>query len=394
MGPTGPRRGLLFLMLEIIGVSVVAFGLLAALIVAFAQRRVLARPAVPSIRFECVSILKPLKGIDPGLEENLRSIFQQSYPNFEIILGAEDATDPALDVADRISKEFPNILCHLVRGCISDLPGWNPKIRNLACLAKHASHDLLLISDSNIRADADYLGDLVARRSAAGGGLIWSLFRGISSPGLGGELESLQLNTTVMGGMCLVSGVLGIPSALGKSMLLSKQDLNLIGGWSFLSQFLAEDHILSEELAKRKVPVTITPHLVDNILGQGTVSRFATRHTRWCRLRIHLVFFGYLAESLLNPVFWSFVSLAVNRSLLSVTIAWVTILLVTFQDQKTEERLGIKRSFFRLMFLELCLGLLKGVLWFVPFFSSSTIWRGNLMTLGPRTFISVRGKSS
>jgi ceramide glucosyltransferase len=377
--------------LEIIGASVVAFGLLAALIVALTQRKVLGRPAVPSIRFECVSILKPLKGIDPDLEENLRSIFRQSYPNFEIILGAEDANDPALEVADRISKEFPGILCHLVRGCISDLPGWNPKVRNLACLAKHASHDLILISDSNIRADANYLGDLVARRVQAAGGLVWSLFRGVSAPGLGGELESLQLNTTVMGGMCAVS-MLGVPSALGKSMLFGKSDLDLIGGWNFLSQFLAEDHIFSEELSRKKIPVTITPHLVDNILGHGTVSRFAARHTRWCRLRIHLKFFGYLFESFLNPVFWSLVSLAANRSLLSLVIAWVTLVLVTSLDAETETRLGIRRHFFRLMFLELCLGVLRGVLWFVPFFSSTTSWRGNPLVLGPRTVISVRSK--
>ena len=171
--------------------ALVALGLLVALIQALAQRALIQAPTPPMPReLPAISILKPLKGVDTDLEENLRSLFRLRYPAFEIILGTEDPDDPALPIAWRVAAEFPRVRSVILSGATPI--GFNPKVNNLASLASGARHSLLLISDSNVRVPDDHLRDLVAHRALAGGGLTWSLFRGVGGQGLGGMLESLE----------------------------------------------------------------------------------------------------------------------------------------------------------------------------------------------------------
>src|SRR6185295_4130881 len=189
----------------------------------------------------------------------------------------EEAGDPALALAQRVAAEFPHVRSVVMSS--SAAIGFNPKVNNLANLALKARHPLLLISDSNIRVPADYLKDLVAHREKAGGGLVWSLFRGVNGRGIGGMLESLQLNVAVMGGVSALMRLLKIPCAVGKSMLLHRDDLEGIGGFRFLGQFLAEDQVCAEELARSGRPVVVTGHLIDNVLGRRSLCAPRTRRS-------------------------------------------------------------------------------------------------------------------
>src|SRR5688500_15471148 len=188
------------IVLASVSAALVALGLLFALLQALAQRGQLQAPRPPApADLPPVAILKPLKEVDADLKENLRSIFRLDYPEMEILLGAEEPDDPALAVARRVAAEFPHVRSIVLCGAAPI--GFNPKVNNLANLLPRASHPLILISDSNIRVPSDYLKDLVAHRARAGGGLVWSLFRGVNGRGIGGMLESLQLNVAVMGGV-------------------------------------------------------------------------------------------------------------------------------------------------------------------------------------------------
>src|SRR5262245_35221529 len=124
---------------------IVALGLFCALLMALAQRGLVRAPAPPPpAQYPPVSILKPLKGADADLKENLRSIFRLDYPVFEVILGTEEANDPALALAQRVAAEFPH-----VRSVVLSSPssiGFNPKVNNLSNLLPKAKHGLLLIS--------------------------------------------------------------------------------------------------------------------------------------------------------------------------------------------------------------------------------------------------------
>lgn len=367
----------------------VALGLLFALLMALAQRGALQAPPPPVPRdLPPVSILKPLKGVDADLKENLRSIFRIDYPDFEVILGTEEPNDPALAVAQRVAAEFPHVPSRVVTGALA--LGYNPKVNNLSNLLLRASQPLVLVSDSNIRVPTDYLRDLVAHRARAGGGLVWSLFRGVNGRGIGGMLESLQLNVAVMGGVSALMRLLKIPCAVGKSMLLHRDELEVIGGLRFLGQFLAEDQICAEELARSGRPVTVTGHLIDNVLGRRTFKDFAGRHLRWARLRRRVNLGGFLGEALLNPTFIALLSLAALRTGDAAIVAGLTLAAMTIVNASTERLLGVRRPGWSYPLLELALSSARGVLWFAAIASGTVIWRGNVLTLGPRSRITLK----
>ena len=379
--------GLAVTIAESILALVVAVGVVCALLQAIAQRALITAPAPPPPgRFPPVSILKPLKGVDAGLEENLRSLYRLDYPEFEVILGTEAADDPALAVAQSVAAEFPGVRSVIVSGAA--IIGFNPKVNNLAHLADHARHHLLLISDSNIRVTADYLRDLVARRAQAGGGLVWSLVRAVHGRGLGGILESLQLNGPIMGGASALSQ-LKIPCAVGKSMLMHRADLKRIGGFRFLGQFLAEDQVCAEEFARRGRPVAVTGHLIDNVLGPRTLRDFAGRHLRWARLRRQVSLAGYLGEFLVNPMFVALLGLMALRSRGAVLVAALALVSMSLINAWTERLLGLRRPAWVYPALELLLSVVRGALWFVPLVSRTVVWRGIALPLTARSRIEL-----
>jgi len=371
---------------------IVALGLFFALLMALSQRGLLqAPPPPPPSEWPPVTILKPLKGADADLKENLRSIFKLDYPNFEVILGTEEATDPALALAQRVAAEFPHVRSVVLSSATAI--GFNPKVNNLSNLVLRARHPLLLISDSNIRVPEDYLKDLVAHRARAGGGLVWSLFRGVHGRGIGGLLESLQLNVAVMGGVSALMRLLNIPCAVGKSMLLHRDELEDIGGFRFLGQFLAEDQVCAEELARRGRPVVVTGHLIDNVLGRRSFRDFAGRHLRWARLRRRVNFPGYVGEALLNPVFVAVASMLVLRTADSALVAALALLAATVINVSTERLLDVQRPTWQYPLLEILLSSVRGVLWFVALVTGTVVWRGNVLALGPRSRIELRSRA-
>ena len=124
-----------------------------------------------------ISVLKPMKGADDELEENLESFCNQLHPRYEILLGIADAADPAVEIACRVAARHPDI----VRVFIGECSGANPKIRLLKMLEAHAKYEALLISDSNVRANEYYLSTIAGELNDPGVGLVTNAIIGNGS---------------------------------------------------------------------------------------------------------------------------------------------------------------------------------------------------------------------
>jgi ceramide glucosyltransferase len=231
----------------------------------------------------------------------------------------------------------------------------------------------------------DMLSDMMAHLVRPGVGLVTSFIRGTRGEGLGGALESLQLNTFVMGAVATVSGVLGRVCAVGKSMLLRRNDLERIGGFERLAGFLAEDQVCGEEIDAIGLDVVVCPRPVDNVLGRLSIRGFAGRHLRWARIRRRIHPLAYSGEILTNPVPPALALLVIDPGVLSVSIAAMTVLLLSVAAFESERALGVRRHAFVYPPLEIIRGLTVGALWPVPFLSSSVAWRGIRYRVGPRT---------
>jgi ceramide glucosyltransferase len=364
----------------------VALGLVLTAVMVAAQRRHSNTPAPPlPERLPAVSILKPLKGADAGLAENLASFFRLDYPCYEVLLGADDPEDPAAEVARRVVAAHPSVPSLVIVD--GRRTGYNPKVNNLANLARQARYTVLWIADSNVRVTPDALHDLVAHLEQPGVGLVSSPFRGTAETGLGGACEALQLNTFVAGGVAAAHELNAGVCVVGKSMLLRSETLAALGGFAHLSRYLAEDQVCGEEVARRRGGVVLARRRLDNVLGPVSVSRFLARHLRWARIRRRMNPAAYVGEILTNPVFIALLGVLLLRDAASLGIFAAAVFGKSMLDAVVERAVGVHRPLAVYPFLTFFKDTLIGCAWIVPFFSTSVTWRGNRLRIGPRTWL-------
>ncbi len=281
--------------------AVLLLGLCTAWIAAgfLATMRVTRKRAPEPNAIEPVSVLRPLCGADSDLEQNLESLFRQSYPSFELVFGAGTENDPGLAVARRIAERFPEVQSSfVVHGLRAEL---NPKVRNLRGMLPHAAHDLILISDSSLRVPRHLLRELVGVYQQEGGGLVMNLFATADDESLGSALESVQGAGFCMAGVALPT-LLGEAAVIGKSTLLSRRALDTLGGFERLSDVLAEDFVLGKLFQHAGLKVTIAPAVLENVTRRLSVREFVARHLRWSMMRWRLEPGAAALEPLARPL--------------------------------------------------------------------------------------------
>lgn len=356
-----------------------------------AQRQHLRTPPPdPVTEMPAVSILKPVKGLDADLEGNLRSVFMQRYPAFEVIIGARSAEDPALEVARKVATAFPSVPSVVVADPREVGP--NPKVANLANLLRHASHEYVLISDSNVRVEPEYVADLMGHLQQPGVELVSSPIRGCGSTSLAGKVDALLLNTFVMGGVAAIHQVFEGVCVVGKSMLLRRSTLRQMGGFEFLAQFLAEDQVCGQEVARRGHRIALSSQPVDNITGSPSLRQVAARYLRWGKIRRRIAPLGFAAEILLNPLAVAVVGAAVlggGISLLFLPTAWVLSVVL---NALAERSLGVRRSLMERAGLTLLADAVAAAVWPLALLARTVNWRGNALRIGPRTRLVPSGE--
>jgi ceramide glucosyltransferase len=244
-----------------------------------------------------VTILKPLKGEDEGLEENLRSFFRLDYPVFQILFCVADKDDPAIAIVNRLLLEFPTQDAALVVGCPAF--GLNPKVESLAAMFRYRKHDVILISDSNVRVRPSYLRETACYLAEPGVGLVSNLFVGVGETQIGGVLENLQLNGFIAGGVA-AAAVCGATCVVGKSMLLPVRVLEAIGGFASVRNLLAEDQAIGVRVRKAGYSIRLSHHVIENVNQSRGFKWFLNRHSRWYKIRRRMAFPAFLAEPLAN----------------------------------------------------------------------------------------------
>src|ERR1019366_7490863 len=154
---------------------------------------------LPDGKFLPVSILKPLKGVDPEIWESFCSHCEQDYPQFQLIFGVSDPADPAIEVVRKLQAKYPNLPIELI--VCDRVLGANIKVSNLVQMLPAARHELLLINDSDIRVPSDYLRKAIAPLRDASVGMVACLYRGAAGPTLGSRLEALGIGTDFVPGV-------------------------------------------------------------------------------------------------------------------------------------------------------------------------------------------------
>ena len=203
----------------------------------------------PSQALPPVSILKPLKGADPEIYECFRSHCLQQYPEYEIIFGVSDANDPAIESVKSLQLEFPDRRIQLVVS--PKILGANVKVSNLAQMLPEARYEHLIVNDSDIRVEPDYLRRVMAPLSDPRVGMVTCLYRGVAARTLGSRLEALGISTDFCAGVLAARQLEnGIRFGLGSTLAFRRGELERIGGFASIVHHLADDYELGKRIAE------------------------------------------------------------------------------------------------------------------------------------------------
>jgi len=310
------RQGLIF---------VICIGLLQGLAGLFAVRAFMRRPARSCPKTPAVTILKPVCGDEPFLEEALASFCQQAYPApVQIVIGAHDAADPALAAARRVKSRFPG--ADIVIQADPARRGVNGKIANLINMMPRAKHDLLVIADSDLHVDPTYLRRVVAELLAPNTGLVTTL------PGaepattrLAARLGTAHLAHTFLPS-ALIAQALGRQDCLGGTMALSRATLNRVGGFAAIADDLADDNVLGRKVLSLGLGVRLA-NTLPSVTVQETSLRALWQHElRWGRTIASVAPISHAGCLVQYPLFWAcaavLVSAAAPWSLVTLALAW------------------------------------------------------------------------
>jgi ceramide glucosyltransferase len=344
-----------------------------ALSVAGAFKYLAVRPPA-EVRALPISLLKPLSGLDEGLEENLRTFFEQDYVEFEILFAVRDAADPAAAVVNRLCAEYPNVRARLL---LAGEPAYaNAKVYSLSQMIQVAAHDLIVMSDSDTRVTPKFLRVVAAEFQDPKVGVATCPYRAVPGRSLWSKLEATGLNTDFMAGILVARMLEGMRFAVGPTIVARRQVIEMIGGFDRLKDYLAEDFVLGKFAADAGQGVILSSYVIEHHIGTSDLRQNLAHRLRWVRSTRRSRPAGYMGQVFTMPLplvlllwltawyWWPVVLLALAIRILSAYVVATRVLrarlnwlLVPMEDM-------VAFGF-----------------WIAGFFGNTIIWRGTAYRL-------------
>jgi ceramide glucosyltransferase len=350
------------------------------------RRKQLRQTPISDSQLPPISILKPLKGIDPDALENFSSHCEQDYPNFQLIFGVSDPADPAIEVVRKLQAKYPRIQIDLI--VCNQLLGANIKVSNLTQMLLAARHEILLVNDSDIHVPPDYLQSVIAPLANTSVGLVTCLYRGVASPTLGSRLEALGINTDFIPGV-LTARFLekGLHFGLGSTLAFRHPDLERIGGFESLLDYLADDYELGHRIVATGKRIELSPETVSTFLPPYTLPEFLRHQLRWSRTIRDARRWGYGGLVFTFGLPWASLTVLAARGapwalalfaltfIMRLTVGFIAAELV-LNDKKT-----FRSELLHTIFLLPLRDLIAPFVWATALMGNRIHWRGDVFNL-------------
>jgi ceramide glucosyltransferase len=313
--------------------------------------------------------------------DSFRSHCLQDFPEYEIIFGVSDPADPAIELVERLKQEFPKCAIRLMI-CSRNL-GANTKVSNLAQMISQAKYEIILVNDSDIRVQPEYLRHVVTPLEDNQTGLVTCLYRGIASPTLSSRLESLGISTDFAAGVLAARQLEGgISFGLGSTLAFRRRDLGAIGGFEAIVNYLADDYEIGKRIAERGLKVKLSEVVVETFLPAYTLRHFVDHQIRWGRAVRDSRRGGYLGLVLTFGLPWALLALTLSRGALW---AWALLAVTAFLRVAVALVVGWSvlsdRQVLRFLVLLPLRDFVALMIWFAGLFGHKVIWRGDAFTL-------------
>jgi ceramide glucosyltransferase len=330
-----------------------------------------------------ISILKPLSGLDLGLEQNLRSYFELRYPSFELLFGVHRQDDPAAALARAEMDRAPGVPTRLIT--VGEPPSAeiypNAKNWNLLRLSAQAEGEILVIADSDVRASPGDLAILAGDFSDPRVGVVTCPYRAVPGPSLWSKLEAIGMNTEFWGGALVAQFLAPMDFAVGPTMAIRRSCLDELGGFEATRDYLAEDFILGNWARAKGWEVMLSSCVVEHRIGAQAFGANFRHRLRWRRSTRCSRPAGYLAQVFTYPL-----PFALALVWLSGGAAWTWAILAACAALRLAAAIATARALAdrlaprNLHWLPLQ-DALSFVVWFLALFGNRVQWRGRTFRL-------------
>lgn len=375
----------LFWLLPLVGLVAgsIAYCVLAILAAASYRRSGAARLG----EFPPVSVLRPMSGDRDNTEAGLRAVFEQDYPEFEVILGAATEDDAAVPIARRLMAEHPECPSRLI--FTGDSPYPNRKVWQLRALWDQARHETIVMADSDIRWAPDCLKTVVSELAAPGVGLVTCPYRATAGSSLWSQMEALGLNVDFISGMLTARMLNGMDYAIGCTIATRRPELDAIGGWQEVQPYLSEDFVIGKRMHGIGRTVILSRSMIEHYIGNETLAASWKHRLRWARGSRRSRPAGYVGEIFTKPTvpavalwllapasapLWGWramIGLAALALLLRLAVVWTAAVRV-LADKEAARRLWM-------LPVE---DVFSFATWVMGFFGNKLTWRGHRLVIG------------
>jgi ceramide glucosyltransferase len=343
----------------------------------FLRQRKAAEGGRPTSEFPPVSILKPLKGVDPEIYESFRSHCLQEYPEFEIIFGVSDPADPAIAAVKRLQQEFPHRAIRLV--LCPQILGANVKVSNLEQMLPTARYECLLVNDSDIRVEPGYLQRVIPPLTDDDVGMVTCLYRGVAAATFGSRVESLGISTDFSAGVLVAQRLEGgLHFGLGSTMAFRRSDLERFGGFHSIVDFLADDYELGSRIAALGLQVRLSEVVVETHLPAYDLRGFLAHQLRWARGIRDSRLGGYIGLASTFGLLWGLLAVIFSHG---SAWSWAALAIVAFLRLCVAIRVASSvlqdRQVLGNLWLIPFRDLLAVAIWVASFAGHKVSWRGD-----------------
>ncbi len=377
-------------LLPTVGGSVYALlSLLAVIRLRIRQKR--DAPA-PPCTWPAVTVLKPVYGIEKNQRANLRSACLQDYPEYQVVFSVQQKNDPALPLLHDLQREFGSD--RVTVAVENFVAGPNGKINNLIGGLRHARHDVLVISDSDVNLKPDYLQAIVAPLTDPDVGCVCTFYKGACADTWYEKLELLTLNADFMANVVFAHITGASRFCLGASVALRRATLESIGGLETLADYLVEDYEMGRRIWSTGKKVAIVPYFVDTMVDLKSPTQWWNHQVYWDQNTRAARPFAFFATALIRSTPFALLYALLRTGALGVAtlVAAVAVRTVTaavilgwgFKDREGLKSVGL--LFFR--------DVASLVSWLLAFTKRTTIWRGSEFVLKRNGRLVARGAGS
>ena len=325
------------------------------------------------------SIVKPVRGLDHEAYENFASFCRLDYPVYEVVFAVSDMSDPVIPVIEKLCSEFPAVSIRL----ITNVPrvGTSDKVNNLCQLAQSAKYDLLVMSDSDVRVEADYLKQVTAPFADPKVGAVTAFYKSQTSGSLASHLDALGMYMDSAPAALVAKKVEGrLGFAFGWTMATTKKHLAQIGGWEAIVNHHSEDFELGKRIALCGHQVVLMAKPVSMVFPKETFAEYFHRELRWSIALKSARPSGYWGLLFTHGLPWALVGAAVGLLIGSPQIAASYLLAyVSIRVAVTwlAGRWGLGDcELYKIMWLVPVRDTISFVVWVVGFFAEKIVWRG------------------